>query len=155
MGNLAKVTVFHGTTIERARKIMEDKRIKPTSFDIARYDDTTEGFVYVTKRLCDALDFSTRPIINENTLIFVVFKIIVEETELLHDDDEEQWISTLSDDGASECFRIKRELRFNDDIIAVFCKKMNSHNAVGDYMQAIQYGEKEIIESEWKNLCHD
>ena len=29
---------------------MKDKIIKPTSSDIARYDNTTEGYVYVTKR---------------------------------------------------------------------------------------------------------
>ena len=152
---MAKVTVFHGTTIERARKIIKDKTIKPTSSDIARYDDTTEGYVYVTKRFCDALDFSTRPIANENTLIFVVFKIMIEETELLYDDDEEKWISTLSDDGATECFRVQRELHFYDDVVAVFCKKMNSHNTIGNYMQAVQFGKIEVKESEWKNICHD
>ena len=152
---MAKVIVFHGTTVERARKIINDKKIKPTTAVIARYDDTTEGFVYVTKRLCDALEFSTKPIINENTKVFVVFKILVEESELVPDADEEKWASTLSDDGWRDCFRIQRELCFGEDVVSVFCKKMKSHNAVGDYMQAIQYGEKTVKESEWKNLCQD
>jgi len=152
---MAKAVVFHGTTIERAKKIIKDKKIKPTAAGIARYDDTTEGFVYVTKRLCDALEFSTKPIINENTKVFVVFKILVEESELIPDADEEKWVSTLSDDGWEDCFRIQRELCFSEDVVAVFCKEMKSHNAVGDYMQAIQYGEKTVKESEWKNLCQD
>lgn len=152
---MAKVTVFHGTTIERARKIMKDKIIKPTYSDIARYNNTTEGYVYVTKRFCDALDFSTRPHPNENTLCFVVFRIFIEESELLSDSDEVKWISTLSNDGVSECFRINRDLKLYDDVVAVFCKEMASYKAAGNYMQAVQYGEIEVKESEWKNLCHD
>ena len=152
---MAKVVVFHGTTIERAKKIIKDKKIKQTSVDIARYDDTTEGYVYVTKRLCDALEFSTKPIINENTRVFVVFKILVDESELLPDADEEKWVSTLTDDGWKDCFRIQRELLLCKDVVAVFCKEMKSHNAVGDYMQAIQYGKKTVKESEWKYLCQD
>lgn len=152
---MAKVTVFHGTTIGRAKKIMKDKIIKPTSSDIARYDNTTEGYVYVTKRICDALDFSTRPHPNENTLFFVVFRIFIDESELLADSDEEKWISTLSNDGVSECFRINRDLQLYDDVVAVFCKKMNSYKAVGNYMQAVQYGEIEVKENEWKTLCQN
>ena len=152
---MAKVVVFHGTTIERARKIIQDKKIRPTTADIARYDDTTKGYVYVTKRLCDALEFSTKPILGENTRVFVVFKAFVEESELIPDADEKRWVSTLTDNGWRDCFRIQRELCFDKDKIAVFCKEMKSHNAAGDYMQAIQYGEKTVKESEWKTLWQD
>ena len=152
---MAMITVYHGTTVERAKSILKDKAIKVTSQTTARYDDTTEGYVYVTKELCDALDFSTRPTIKEDTLTFVVFRIQINDKELLPDKDESKWLSTLSDNGAENCFRIKRDLLFENDVISVFCKKMKSHNSAGDYMQAIQYGEKEIKESEWKKLCHD
>ena len=152
---MAKVVVFHGTTIERARKIIKDKKIRPTTADIARYGDTTKGYVYVTKRLCDALEFSTKPILGESTKVFVVFKAFVEESELLPDADEKKWVSTLTDDGWQDCFRIQRELCFDKDEIAVFCKEMKSHDAVGNYMQAIQYGETKVKESEWRTLWQD
>lgn len=152
---MAKITVYHGTTFERAKRIIKDKTVKPTSSENARYDDTTEGYVYVTTRLCDALDFSTKPILNEDTRIFVVFKMLIEEDELFLDEDEEIWKSTLSEDGAKACFRIGRELYFGTDVVSVFCKRMKSHNAAGDYMQKVQYGEILIKESEWKKLWQD
>lgn len=148
------VKVYHGTTIKRAKSIIKDKLIKVTDSDNYRYDDTTKGYVYVTTRLCDALDFSTRPIAEEDTLVFVVFQILIDENELMIDHDEEKWISTLSDGGEKECYRINRNLLFDKDVVSVFCKRMPSHSVLGDYMQAIQYGEQKIKESEWKKLCH-
>lgn len=149
------VKVYHGTTIKRAKSIIKDKLIKVTDSNNYRYDDTTKGYVYVTKRICDALDFSTRPNGRDDTLVFVVFQIFIDENELMIDHDEGKWISTLSDGGDKECFRINRDLLLGKDVISVFCKRMPSHNAVGDYMQAVQYGEQIIKESEWKKLCHD
>lgn len=149
------IEVYHGTTLNRAKAILKSGVIKVTDENTFRYEDTTKGYVYVTKRLCDALDFSTRPIVGENTLAFVVFKILIDENELLKDYDEEKWISTISDGGEKDCFKIKRDLLLNQDVKSYFYTKMQSNNAVGNYIQSIQYGECEIKESEWKSLCHD
>lgn len=153
--NMAIITVYHGTTFKRAKKIIADKKIKITSFNIARYDDTTNGYIYVTSELHDAIGFSTRPILGEDVLTIVVFKIQIDTKELMTDADEEKWQSTLDVNDAKKCYRIKRDLLIGKDVVAVFCKKMPSHNAIGNYMQALQYGEKEVKESEWKVLCHD
>ena len=147
-----KVQVYHGTTVKRAQKIIADKKIKVTDSKIIRHEGTTQGYVYVTKRLCDALDFSTRPMIGEDTLTFVVFQILIDENDLQIDPDEGNWNSTLSDGGAKECYRIKRDLLFGKDAVSVFCKKMPSNDVAGNYMQDIQDGTRIIKESEWKKL---
>lgn len=152
---MSKVIVYHGTTIDRAKRILKDRVLRTTDAAVCRYEDTAKGFVYVTKRLCDALDFSTKPEVDKDTLVFAVFKICIDEQELIPDEDEFKWQSTLSDDGAKECYKIQRDLIVGKDVIAVFGKRMPTYNVLGDYMQAIQYGEREIKESEWKELCHD
>ena len=152
---MAIITVYHGTTVERAKKIISDGKIKLTSTNIARHHDTTNGYIYVTSKLHDAIDFSTRPTVGENVLTIVVFKIQIDTKELMADTDEEKWQSTADVDDAKKCYRVNRDLRIGKDVVALFCKKMPSHDAIGSYMQAIQYGEKEIKESEWKALCHD
>ena len=144
------VIVYHGTTVERAERIIKDQSIFTTSSDIARYDDTEIGYVYVTKRLCDALDFSTRPPLIDNQVVFVVFKIYINENELLPDYDEAKHISTLSHGGEKDCFRIKRKLRIGNDVVSVYCKRMYSNSSAGEFMQKVQYNEISIQESEWK-----
>ena len=148
-----KKIVYHGTTIDRAKKILDEGIIKNTEND--RYIDTTKGFVYVTERLCDALDFSTRPNINTNRMVFAVFRILIDEAELIHDEDEEKWNSTLSVDGKKFCYRISKSLIVGREVVAFWHKKMKSDRELGEFMQSIQYGEKTIDESEWEILCHD
>ena len=152
---MAKIEVYHGTTIDRAKKIIKDKAIYPTSKEIARYKDTTLGFVYVTKNICDAIDFSIRPELGKDTLKFVVFKILIDESELLPDEDEKNWFSTLSAGGSKACFKVNRILKVGEDVVSILCKSSKSDSAISNYIQALQYGEKEIEESEWKNLCQD
>ena len=152
---MAIITVYHGTTFKRAEKIIADKKIKKTSSDIARYHNTTNGYIYVTSELHDAIDFSTRPMLGEDVLKIVVFKIQIDDIELMPDADEEKWQSTLDVDDVQKCYRVKRDLLIGKDVVAVFMKEILSQNAIGAYMQDIQYGKKEIKESEWKVLCHD
>lgn len=149
------VQVYHGTTIDRAKQIIKSGLIKRTSQDCFRHEDTAQGYVYVTKRLCDALDFSTKPEVGKDTLVFAVFKILIDESELIPDKDEAKWKSTLSEDGEKDCYKIGRDLIIGTDVVAFWCAKMISYERQGVFMQAIQYGEKEIKESEWRNLCHD
>ena len=149
------VQVYHGTTIDRAKQILKSGLLKRTSKECFRHEDTTQGYVYVTKRLCDALDFSTKPEVGKDTLVFAVFKILIDESELIPDEDEAKWKSTLSEEGEKDCYKIGRDLIVGTDVIAFWGAKMTSYELQGSFMQAIQYGEKEIKESEWKVLCHD
>ena len=80
--------VYHGTTKERAKRILYERRIKVTDNENKRYKDTTLGFVYVTAQLCDAMDFSSRPEKGEKNCRFIVFKISISEDELNPDMDE-------------------------------------------------------------------
>lgn len=150
-------TVYHGTTIDRAKLILTEKCIHTTSKENRRYPNTKCNFVYVTERLCDAMDFSTRPgigIDEKNRRTFFIFKIIIDENELIHDEDEEKWRSTLSDGGAKHCFKSRRDLVIGQDVVAYFRKECKDDLAAGNYMQDIQYGTKTIKEEEWKKLCH-
>ena len=149
-----KCTVYHGTTFSRGKQIVKDRAIKIASAENKRYHDTADGFIYVTKNLCDALDFSTRGIKGEDISYFVVFRIIIDDSELLEDEDEEKWVSTLTEDGAKYCYRISRNLHFGKDVNAVFCKHMPDFNKQGDFMQGIQYGDQKIKENEWKKLSN-
>lgn len=148
--NLA--VVYHGTTLEKARNICKQNKISVAVGENRRYGSTTEGYVYVTKNLCDALEFSTRPKKGERIEDFVVFKIFIDENELLADEDELSIKSTLSDDGGEGCFRVKRDLIIGKDVVAVFRKKMPDNKKQGAYMQGVQYGEVVIKESEWKKF---
>ena len=149
---MEKVIVYHGTTLQRAHSILEGGKICRTTNEIARYEDTKNGFVYVTKNLCDAMDFSTRPKIGEEVLTFVVFKIDILKNELLFDEDEARWCSTLTGNGAQECYKVNRDLIIGKDVVAVFTKKMKSHELAGMYMSKVQWGEITIDESQWKSL---
>ena len=148
------VTVFHGTSLNRAKQIIANRCIKATDDDNIRNKGTTKGYVYVTKRICDALDFSIRPELGEDCNTFVVFLIEVKEDELLPDKDEGKWSSTLSDGGLVDCFRIQRDLVFNNDVKAVFFKQMKNNKSAGAFMQAVQYGDIDIKDNEWRVLWH-
>ena len=146
------VTVYHGTTRNKYQQILRDGEIKVTTVDNCNYLDTTRGFVYVTKRLCDAMDFSSRTAENGKSQI-TVFRITIDESELLIDTDEAEWKSTLSPDGSKDCYRIGRNLKVGKDVIAVFCKSFGTNMKLcGDFLQAIQYGEQEISEDKWCKL---
>lgn len=146
------VTVYHGTTRNKYQQILRDGEIKVTTVDNRNYLDTTCGFVYVTKRLCDAMDFSSRTAENGKPQI-TVFRITIDESELLRDNDEAKWRSTLSSGGSGDCYRIGRNLKIGKDVLAVFCKSFGTNSrSCGNYMQAVQYGEEEIPEDEWHKL---
>ena len=145
-------TVYHGTTRNKYQQILRDGEIKVTTVDNCNYLDTTRGFVYVTKRLCDAMDFSSRTAENGKSQI-TVFRITIDESELLRDNDEANWRSTLSSGGSSDCYRIGRNLKIGKDVLAVFCKTFGTNSrSCGNYMQAVQYGEEGISEDEWHKL---
>lgn len=144
------VTVYHGTTPDRFKKIMADKAISVTTNDNKRYPNTSCGAVYVTKNLCDAMDFSTRPELGLTKRCIVVFRIQISESELEHDPDENHWQSTMSDQGDKYCYRIKRNLTFEKDIDRIFIKDFEGDNSkLGRYIQSIQYNEIKIKEDEW------
>lgn len=146
------VTVYHGTARYKYLQILRDGKIKVTDEYIKNYPDTTCGFVYVTKRLCDAMDFSSRTAENGKSQI-TVFRIIIDESELLRDTDEAKWKSTLSPESTKDCYRIGRNLKIGKDVIAVFCKSFGTNMKLcGDFLQAIQYGEQEISEDKWCKL---
>lgn len=146
------VTVYHGTTEKRYLQILKDGEIKVTTEEICNYPTTTCKFVYVTKRLCDAMDFSSRTAENGKSTI-IVFRIVVDQSALLKDSDEIKWRSTLSTDGARFCYRIGRNLKLGEDVIAVFRKPFGTNSkACGNYLQAVQYGELEVPDTEWHML---
>lgn len=150
---MPNVIVYHGTTIDRAREIIKNRVLHTTDNENCRYESTGKGYVYVTKRLCDALDFSTRGELGKDTLTFAVFKIQIDERELMPDLDEVIFESTLSRGGEDDCFIIHRDLNVGTDVVAVFAKKMVNYEQLGSYMQQVEDGRRIIKESEWKKLC--
>ena len=58
--------------------------------------------------------------------------------------------------GAECCFKIRRSLIIGEDVDAVFVMDFFGDNsALGEYMQAVQYGEVAVTEAEWRILCQD
>lgn len=144
---MKKIICYHGTTSDRCEEVLKSKVLKKTNAERCRYKGTTPGFVYVTKRLCDAIDFSTRPEKGKDRLTFCVFKIIIDENELLPDNDEAAWTSTISPDGYKECYRIERDLLINKDIIALLKKHFKDDKELDYFMQDCQV-DSEIAEQE-------
>lgn len=147
-------TVYHGTSLNRAYQIIQAQLILRTNQGIQRYSTTRYGYVYVTKRLCDAMDFSSRPEVGTVANIIFVFRIEIDDRELLDDPDEAKWNSTLSAGGCQECFRIERDLELVSDIKAVYVKRLYSNEELGEYLQKMNVGTEEIDESEW-GLFHE
>ena len=146
------VTVYHGTTKSRMKQILATHRISVTTDTTKRYSNTTLGYVYVTKNLCDAMDFSSRTAENGLSTISV-FRIRIDERELETDPDEKKWLSTLTPNGASECYRISRDLFLWKDVDAFYVKSFGiDMDSCGDYLQAVQHGEKSVPETEWRKL---
>ena len=146
------VTVYHGTTESRMKQILAAHRISVTTDTTKRYSNTRLGYVYVTKILCDAMEFSSRTAENGLSTISV-FRIRIDERELETDTDEKKWLSTLSPNGASECYRISRYLIIGKDIDAFYIKSFGTDiDSCGAYLQAVQYGEKSVPETEWRKL---
>ena len=147
------ITVYHGTTPDRAIKIKENRTIRVTTNETKRYHRTKCGAVYVTKNLSDAMDFSTRPEIGLHERRIVVFRIHVSESELEPDLDEKKWKSTVTPNGEEECYCIRRDLYFGKDIDAVFEKDFCRDNIkLGEYLQQVQYGEIQVMESDWEKV---
>lgn len=147
-------TVYHGTSLERAYQILQQGTILRTSPDTRRHADTHCGYVYVTKKLCDAMDFSSRPCIGETLNTIIVFKIEIEDSELLPDLDETFWNSTISTNGFQECFIVKRDLALVSDIKFIYVKRLISEYKLGEFLQNVNYGTIKIDESEWDSF-HD
>ena len=148
---MKKIICYHGTTSERCEEVLKSKVLKKTNAERCRYKGTTPGFVYVTKMLCDAIDFSTRPEEGKGKdhLTFCVFKIIIDENELLPDNDEATWTSTISPDGYKECYRVERDLLINKDIIALLKKRINTNRELGTYMQECQINPEIAEQEKW------
>lgn len=153
MRNNDIVTVYHGTTLAAAKKIIAQKEIHTTTSENKRYDDTENGVVYVTKCLCDAMDFSTRPKLGFKECCIVVFRIQINKNELRNDPDEKRLQSTLTQNGYTECYRINRNLTLGKDVDAIFIKDFaTDYRQLGSYMQKVQCGEIKIIESNWMDI---
>lgn len=147
-------TVYHGTTYDRARKIIQGGKILRTTQKIARHSSTRHGYVYVTKNLCDAMDFSSRGEAGKLLNTITVFKIEIDDAELMADPDEEKWKSTIYPSNYIYCFRIKRDLTLINDIKAVYLKRLNSASELGYFLLKMNSTEAVINESEW-NYFHE
>ena len=146
-----KAVVYHGTSFERARLIIKDQRIKVTSDCNLKYPNSRKNVVHVTKRLCDALDFSYRDPYAKCEC-FIVFEIIISKSELSPDRQEMQLKTTLSEGGEKDCYVISRDLLFGEDVKRVFYRREPDPIKAGAFMQSIQYGELEIAESKWREV---
>ena len=149
------VTVFHGTTEQRAEKIISDGCISITTEGNRRYPSTRIGYVYVTKDFYQAVDFSTRPEKGLKNNTVVIFELLIDEEELIQDKDEEKWQSTLeSVKDYNNCFVICRNLEIGSDVKRIYKKQFRDSASAGKFMQDVQYGNVIINESdkEWENL---
>ena len=153
------VKVYHGTTENRAKKILSDGYISVTTDNNKRYSTTNSGYVYVTTDFYQAIDFSTRPEKGMRDYPVIIFEIVVDEKELTQDKDEEHWKSTLdAQNGYKNCFVIKRCLKIGVDVTRKYYKYFSDSPTVGKFMQDVQYGRIIIndTDKEWENLqCQD
>lgn len=146
------IIVYHGTTSSRANSIIQDKMIYVTDTVNQRYSNTSPGYVYVTKRLGDAMEFSSRTA-EKGISTINVFRIHIEEAELEIDTDEKKWQSVLSPNGVSACYRIPRNLVLGKDVDAFFTRSFGKdHPSCGDYFQAVQLDSRVVSEDEWVTL---
>ena len=150
-----KKVVYHGTTEERAKKILSDGFISVTTDNNKRYCTTNSGCVYVTTDFYQAIDFSTRPEKGMKDYTVIIFEIFIDEKELCQDKDEEKWKSTLdTQNGYANCFVIKRCLRIGVDVTRIYRKYFCDSDRVGKFMQDVQYDCIKIndTDKEWENL---
>lgn len=151
----SKMIVYHGTTEDRAEKILFDGYISITTNENKRHKTTNTGCVYVTKDFYQAIDFSTRPEKGLNCYPVVIFEIKIDERELVQDKDEEKWKSTLdANNGYKNCYIIKRNLIIGTDVTRKFYKYFGNSSSAGKYMQDVQFGRITINnnDKEWENL---
>ena len=147
-------TVYHGTTLERANRIVEGKAIEVTNENNLRYSDTVFGYVYVSTILQNALDFSVRPCISEDTSMFAVFKFAINDNEMQIDYDEEKWGSFVFKGDEHCCFRISRNIDLINDDVEWLVVRKDDNSYKGDFKDYLNYVAKEIQESEWSKW-HD
>lgn len=147
-------TVFHGTTLDRANSIIESGTIEITNNRNKREKDTRIGYVYVTSILQNALDFSVRPSISEDTASFVVFKFNIRESELIIDEDEQKWNSCLLKSEEPSCFIIPRDIDIVKDHVKWYKKENNYSGQHIDFIDYLNRMVENIKESEW-NRCQD
>lgn len=146
------ITVYHGTTSRLANSIIHDKMICVTDTANRRYSNTSLGYVYVTKNLGDAMEFSSRTA-ERGISTINVFRIHVEEAELEIDADEKKWQSVLSPNGVSACYRIPRNLVLGKDVDAFFTRSFGKdHPSCGNYFQSVQLDSRVVTENEWVTL---
>lgn len=148
------VTVYHGTTANRAEKIIGDFSIRVTDDNNRRYSDTREGYVYVTTLMENAMGFSTIPSKKDNCSEFVVFSFIIPEFELEVDQDESKWESVLVHTNENTCFRIERNIDLVQDQVKLYRAKDNyeeyrKKDYSADYQAYVEAICREIKESEW------
>ena len=146
------ITVYHGTTSSLANSIIHDKMICVTDTANRRYSNTSLGYVYVTKNLGDAMEFSSRTA-ERGISTINVFRIHVEEAELEIDADEKKWQSVLSPNGVSACYRIPRNLVLGKDVDAFLTRSFGKdHPSCGNYFQSVQLDSRVVTENEWVTL---
>lgn len=143
------MVVYHGTTQDRAKEILECKKILMTNEQIKRYEDTECGYVYVTDNLAFAIDFATRSIKKDETITGVVYKIIIDDNELLLDENDKN--SFFVNDVEYVCYKVNRDLLIGKDAVS-FLVKDYSYKTMDNEINDIARGIKTISDSEWQKM---
>ena len=148
------MTVYHGTTIERAKNIFRCKQIFRTNDDIKRFPKSDNGYVYVTDNFVVALEFATRNLKIDSKEIGVVFKIEIDECQLILDKDENENSSFYDSSVNYTGYKINKDLVLGEDVIKVLFKEV-SYTNYDDYLNKLSRGFIQISEKEWEDLTKE
>lgn len=141
---------YHGTTIERGRRILEDRKIIPTNSNTMIYPDTdysrtTLGYVYLTTDANKALDFASRTQKKTGKIKIAIFGIDISDNDVEIDVDELKYDSNSSNE-----FRINHELILGEHV------KRYAFIEAGSYKQLCKIIDNkkadEAIKNIWKTI---
>ena len=148
------MVVYHGTTQDRAKCIFECGKILRTNENIRKYLNTDLDYVYVTDNLAVAFDFALRDIKKDEIKTAVVFRIEIDESELLLDEYENSNKSFYIPDVEYCSYKVKRDLVLNDDVV-VWTEKPFCFRTMDNAIVDIVNNKKVISDFEWRSLSCD
>lgn len=152
--------VYHGTTADRARLILNEKRIRATTPELSRYPvdshlASTCGYVYVSDDLNVAWGYAIETSSNqypEGERTYFVFMINIHEDEVEEDIDDATnpaYISQLYPEGG-HCFRVKRDLLIGSDVVSYLSLPIPSYKLGCCYADNPRFTQE--IQGYWEKL---
>ena len=154
--------VYHGTTLERYKKIKQEGIIKASNASISPYRNngdmsTTYGYVYLTSKvqgINGAIDFANRNFIQhhvnngdytaDSLRILVIIRLEISDDLLENDKDEE----LFGDPTCDCCFRYNGDINIESATRTAF--KFPNYQKCCDYYDGLTADNVELLE--WKKI---